>query len=340
VHNDYETMAVTFGPRGPGGFEIVWLPENPAKGAVLKQIERIFVAEARPDDVNPLYLSGHGQLDGKSLWFPLRESRKEQQRATYLDARWIKEVLEDSKVNRQLVIVDTCHSRYLLSGKGLTAGGVPLDEIREAQTECLVVDQGIDPFPDSACKCFIFACDAYRPAFTEDLECGRHHLSLLTSAIVVAITDGSADRDRNGLVTVDELWTTVRQRSGRWDDRRSECELRGGGETSGLIVARVQSQPAARGSPRGPATAAEGEIIRSLGSARRGYRRRARTRAAAPSSRRWRPAPPGCRRISSPSANTWLICRSPCVNTGVHGRSAASATRRLHVTTSAEGRRS
>jgi hypothetical protein len=30
-----------------------------------------------------------------------------------------------------------------------------------------------------------------------------------------------------------------------------------------------------------------------------------------------------------------VICRSPCVNTGVHGRSAASATRRLRVTRSA-----
>ena len=36
--------------------------------------------------------------------------------------------------------------------------------------------------------------------------------------------------------------------------------------------------------------------------------------------------------ISSPSTNTWAICRSPCVNTGVHGRSAASATWRLRVT--------
>ena len=38
--------------------------------------------------------------------------------------------------------------------------------------------------------------------------------------------------------------------------------------------------------------------------------------------------------ISSPSTNTWVICRSPCVNTGVHGRSAASAIRRLRVTMS------
>ncbi len=37
----------------------------------------------------------------------------------------------------------------------------------------------------------------------------------------------------------------------------------------------------------------------------------------------------------SPSTNTWSSCRSPCVNTGVNGRSAASATRRLRVTRSA-----
>lgn len=277
VHNDYESMAVTFGPRGPGGFEIVPLPENPAKDAVLKHIERVFVTDARADDVNLIYISGHGQLDtGKSLWFPLRESRKEHLRATYLDARWIKDVLEDSKVSRQLVIVDTCHSRYLLSGKGPGAGGVSFDEIREAQHECLVADQDIDPFPGAACRCFIFACGAYRQAFADDLGRGRHHLSLLTSAVVATVTDGSADRDGNGLVTADELWTTVRQHSRRWDDQRPEWEVRGGGETSGLVVARVPAQPPARGVSRVSAAADEGQAIRSLRSARRGYRRRAR----------------------------------------------------------------
>ena len=38
---------------------------------------------------------------------------------------------------------------------------------------------------------------------------------------------------------------------------------------------------------------------------------------------------------SSPSTKTWATCRSPCMNTGVHGRSAASATSRLRVTRSA-----
>src|SRR4051812_360260 len=33
------------------------------------------------------------------------------------------------------------------------------------------------------------------------------------------------------------------------------------------------------------------------------------------------------------STNTWLLCRAPWVNTGVHGRSTASAIRRLRVTT-------
>lgn len=276
VHNDYESMAVTFGPRGRGRFEIVPLPENPSKDAVLKHIERVFVTDARADDVNLIYISGHGQLDaGKSLWFPLRESRKEHLRATYLDARWIKDVLEVSKVNRQLVIVDTCHSRYLLSGKGQGAGGVSLDEIREAQKGCLVADQDPDPFPDAACRCFIFACGAYRQAFTDDLERGRDHLSLLTSAVVAAVTDGSADRDGNGLVTADELWTTVRQRSRRWDDQRPEWEVRGGGETSGLIVARVPPQPAVRSVSPVSAAADEGQVIRSLRAARRGYRHRA-----------------------------------------------------------------
>ena len=278
AHNDYESMAVTFGPDGPGSFEIVQLPENPAKDDVLRQIERIFVTEARPDDVNLLYISGHGQLDGKTLWFPLRESRREQLRATYLDARWIKDMLEDSKVNRQLVIVDTCHSRYLLSGKGPATADIAPGEIREAQNKYLVADRGADLFPGSACQCFIFACGAYRQAFTEDLEHGRYHLSRLTSAIVAAVTDGSADHDRNGLVTADELWTAVHKRSERWDDQRPECEVRGGGETSRLVVARVPRRAAVRGVVRAPATADEGQVIRSLGPARRGFRRRVRWR--------------------------------------------------------------
>jgi hypothetical protein len=33
--------------------------------------------------------------------------------------------------------------------------------------------------------------------------------------------------------------------------------------------------------------------------------------------------------ISSPSANTWATCRSPCVKTGVHGRSYSATARRI-----------
>ena len=38
---------------------------------------------------------------------------------------------------------------------------------------------------------------------------------------------------------------------------------------------------------------------------------------------------------SSPSTNTWVICRSPWMKTGFHGRSAASAISRLRRITSA-----
>ena len=34
---------------------------------------------------------------------------------------------------------------------------------------------------------------------------------------------------------------------------------------------------------------------------------------------------------SSPSTKMWQTCRSPCMNTGVHGLSAVSASRRLRV---------
>jgi hypothetical protein len=46
--------------------------------------------------------------------------------------------------------------------------------------------------------------------------------------------------------------------------------------------------------------------------------------------RRCRPGPG-----RAPSTNTWSTCRSPWVNTGVYGRSASSASRRLRVTKSA-----
>ena len=51
-----------------------------------------------------------------------------------------------------------------------------------------------------------------------------------------------------------------------------------------------------------------------------------------------RPGPPPTSRYAGDLVafnETWVICRSPCVNTGVHGRSAASATWRLRVTRSA-----
>jgi hypothetical protein len=117
------------------------------------------------------------------------------------------------------------------------------------------------------------------------------------------------------------------------------------------ISARRPRTPVATGRSRarpasGPPAGFAATTTRRSRRGRRRCRSRRRRRQGAPGVRAsgWRgrtghrPGPPSDQSItpviSSPSANTWATCRSPCVNTGVHGRSAASATRRLRVTRS------
>ena len=132
--NDLVELTTLLRRKEIGNFEVTSLL-NIKKEQAEREVERLFKVEAEPDDFLLLYITGHGVVDdGSSLWFALRDYRKNSHRASALEARWIRDILESSKSNRQLIIIDTCYSGMFVDSKTLpTFNQVDADEVRGAQ---------------------------------------------------------------------------------------------------------------------------------------------------------------------------------------------------------------
>lgn len=175
--------------------------------------------------------------DGQSLWFALKDYRKDSIRASALEARWIRNILEISRSNRQLIIVDTCFSSMFVEGKAVpTIDSANADQVRSAQDELIAREGREDAF-----RYYIFACGEDENAFAVRNNSDRDKLSRLTEAIVSSLTDSPADRDGGGTISLDGLWSKIEERSSKWSDQQPRREIGMGGRTYGTTIAKNQA---------------------------------------------------------------------------------------------------
>jgi hypothetical protein len=244
--NDLVALTAILGSPDIGDFEAVPLL-NVSKEVAERHIEQMFKIEAEADDFLILYITGHGVLDdGQSLWFALRDYQKESIRASALEARWIRNILEVSRADRQLIIVDTCFSSMFVEGKSAsTIDSADANQVRSAQDELITRPDRNDAF-----RYYIFACREDENAYADRKNSDRDQLSRLTDAIVSSLTDGSADGDGTGLISLDDLWSRIEARSRNWRDQQPRRAIGMGGRTSGTIVAKSQAAPNKSAGPR------------------------------------------------------------------------------------------
>ncbi len=98
---------------------------NPSLEGAMRDIAGLFANRHR-DDLVLLYFSGHGLLDASgSLYLALHNTELALPHGTALRASFIKEVMNDSKSRRQVLILDCCHSGAFARGtKGLGQAAV------------------------------------------------------------------------------------------------------------------------------------------------------------------------------------------------------------------------
>jgi molecular chaperone DnaK len=196
---DAEALSRVLGDPHVGGFT-VQVAHNELSYEIASRIEET-LADCRPDDLLLIHFSGHGlKSDSGELFFAARNTRTNRLGSTAVSADFVRRCLLASRARQVVLFLDCCYS-------GAFSGGVT---VRAAEVNAL------DSFPKQRLgggrgRAVIAAAGATQPAFEPD-GTGRAikpQPSLFTAAMVEGLSSGEADRDEDGLVSLNELYDYV-----------------------------------------------------------------------------------------------------------------------------------
>jgi len=178
-----------------GGFDQVEVLPNPTLIAMQKAITNLFEKRTATDLVL-FYFSGHGVTDelGK-FYFTNRETEKNGNRfnkGTAVSAGLIHDLMDNCNSDRQVIILDCCHS-------GAFPEGMTLRDDGTIKLEQQLGGKGRIVLTSSAALQYSF-------------ERQGEDLAIYTRYLVEGIKTGAADRDEDGFVSVDELHDYVQEK--------------------------------------------------------------------------------------------------------------------------------
>ncbi|HEV8218741.1 MAG TPA: PQQ-binding-like beta-propeller repeat protein [Streptosporangiaceae bacterium] len=269
---DASALAIILGDRRIGGFDVQTLVDARCH-EVQEGIEE-FCSDRNPDDQLLVYLSCHGLLDGNGrLYYAATDTRQQSLAATAVSAAWLTERLDDCRARSQILVLDCCHSGAFARGNKGDRDSV-LDLKQRFQ-------------PTGRGRVVLTASRATEYSFEGDQASGEGLPSVFTRAVVDGLKSGEADRDRDGLITVSDLYNHVYE-TVRQAEPRQTPELWLYGAEGDLLIARsirgaAQEPPPLPGdlqitleSPRaGVRTSAVAELARLLDTAAPGMVRTA-----------------------------------------------------------------
>jgi tetratricopeptide (TPR) repeat protein len=194
--NDVEALAGVLGDPAVGGFELEPPVIDATRSEICEHIEDFFHA-ARPRDLLLLYLSCHGQVGlDRKLYFVARDTKARLLRATGISEGLVREVMQDSRSKRIVLLLDCCYSGAF--AEGLTAKGTAAPDVA-------------DRFGGEG-RVTLTASAGGQPAFegrAEGAPPDAAATSLFTRVLVDGLRSGRADLDGDGHVSVDELYDFV-----------------------------------------------------------------------------------------------------------------------------------
>jgi hypothetical protein len=194
-----------------GGFnDVTGLIDQP-ESVVRRAIARFFAGKKR-DDLLLLYFSGHGVLDDQGhLHLAVKDTERQFLSVTAIPASLITREMDLSAPQRQVLILDCCHSGAFARGaKGAVGASVGTAAAFEGNGYGRVV---------------LTATDSTQYAWEGDRILGQADNSLFTHHLIEGLQTGQADADGDGQITLDELYAYVyermlsampRQTPGKW----------------------------------------------------------------------------------------------------------------------------
>jgi len=192
----HELEAVLKAPE-VGQFDEVVTLLNQDCASVRKAIARFYDQRQR-DDLLLLYFSGHGVKDEQGhLYLALRDTESGLLAGSAIETAFITERMDRSFSKRQVVVLDCCHSGAFAHGAKAAQGvSVGTAEAFEGTGLGRVV---------------LTATDSTQYAWEGDQIIGDAQNSLFTHFLIKGLKTGAADKDDDGVVTVDELYDYVRE---------------------------------------------------------------------------------------------------------------------------------
>ncbi|GAA1879440.1 hypothetical protein GCM10009687_54560 [Asanoa iriomotensis] len=157
-----------------------------------------FLSQARvSDSVNLIYLSCHGVQDAAGkLYFAFSDTEKSYLRSTAVSADWVRDRINESRSRATVVLVDCCFS-------GVFIRGMRARSVAGPNLGALVQD-----LPQGSGVAILTASGEMEVSFEEE-DPSAVSCSYFTAAVIAGISTGDADMNRDGRITVDELYEFV-----------------------------------------------------------------------------------------------------------------------------------
>ena len=172
-----------------GSFDEVKVLTNPDPQTMQYEIETLFTGRNK-DDLVLLFFSGHGiKDDSNNLYFATRITRKNPKgdliRSTAVPARFVHEVMNNSRAKRQAIILDCCFSgAFDPALQAKDDGSVDLQGQLGAEGRVVLTSSSSTQY---------------------SFEQQGSELSLYTRYLVEGIETGAGDRDEDGKISILEL---------------------------------------------------------------------------------------------------------------------------------------
>jgi Caspase domain len=205
---DAEELARVLRDPNIGGFQVEVSANEPEH--VVRRKLAAFFQDRGLDDLLLLHLSCHGVKDDDGrLYFATSDTELAHLDATAVPSDFVNRQMTRSRSRRIVLLLDCCYSGAFASGLIARAGDrVDLQERFDGRGRVVLT-----------------ASSAMEYAFEDDELSGTPNPSVFTSALVRGLETGAADRNRDGWVSVDELYDyafdevrkiTPSQTPGKW----------------------------------------------------------------------------------------------------------------------------
>jgi Caspase domain len=193
---DARELARALAEESIGGFD-VRVALNSAAHVLRESIEDFF-SGCRRNDVMLLYISCHGIMDSRGrLHFASSTTNIDRLASTSIPARFVQEQVDLCRAGKALLILDCCYSGAYARGNRSSADG-------RAEIETL---EGSGRVVITSSTALEYSFESYTGE-TNGTPAG----SVLTTALVEGLISGDADRDGDGLVSVNELYSYLYDR--------------------------------------------------------------------------------------------------------------------------------